>query len=56
MAEDHVAPEAGNSLWPKPEVVEGLTVAKEQAAQRVRSWTVQNAMRGVPNWITADAA
>ena len=56
MAEDHGAPEVGNFSWPKPEVVEGQRVAKEQAAQRVRSWTVQNAMRGVPNWMTADAA
>ena len=56
MAEDHVAPETGNSSLPKPEVVKGQRVAKEQAAQRVRSWTGQNAMRSVPNRMTANAA
>ena len=30
-----------------PEVVKRQRVAKEGAAQRVRSWTVQNDMRGV---------
>ena len=38
IAEDHGAPEAGNSPGPGPEVVE---------RQRVRSWTVQNEIRGV---------
>ena len=37
MAEDHGA----------LEVVKKQRVAKERAAQRVRSWTVQNEMRGV---------
>ena len=32
---------------PGPEVVERQRVAKERAAKRVRSWTVQNEMRGV---------
>ena len=36
-----------NSPGPGPEVVERQRVAKEQAAQRVRSWTVQNEMRGI---------
>ena len=37
----------GNSPGPGPEVVKGQRVAKEQAVQTVRSWTVQNEMRGV---------
>ena len=37
----------GNSLGPGPEVVEKQRIAKERAAQRVPSWTVQNEMRGV---------
>ena len=37
----------GNSPGPGPEVVERQRVAKERAAQRVRSWTVQNEMSGV---------
>ena len=45
MAENHGAPEAGNSPGPESEVVEGLRFSKEQAAQRVRNWTVQNVSR-----------
>ena len=37
----------GNSPGSGPEVVERQRVAKECVAQRVRSWTVQNEMRGV---------
>ena len=37
----------GNSTGPEPEVVERQKVAKEQAVQRVCSWTVQNQMKGV---------
>ena len=37
----------GNSTGPGTEVVERQQIAKERAAQRVRSWTVQNEMRGV---------
>ena len=37
----------GNSPGPGPEVVERQRVAKERAAQRVRSLTVQNEVRGV---------
>ena len=47
MAEDHGAPEAGQLSRPGPEVVKKQRVAKEREAQRVRSWTVQNEMRGV---------
>ena len=36
----------GNSPGPGPEVEEKRRVAKERAAQRVHSWTVQNEMRG----------
>ena len=38
---------SGNSTGPGPEVVERQKIAKERATQRVRSWTVQNEMRGV---------
>ena len=37
----------GKSTGPGTEVVERQQMAKERAAQRVRSWTVQNEMRGV---------
>ena len=46
----------GYSPEPGPEVVEGQRVAKERAAQRVRSWTVQNEMRGVLGRVSAGAA
>ena len=45
----------GNSPGPKPEVVERQRVAKEQAAQRVHSWTVQNEMSGVLGRVSAGA-
>ena len=45
MAEDHGPQKPGNSPEPGPEVVKRQRVAKERAAQRVRSWTVQNEMR-----------
>ena len=47
---------SGNSPGPGPEVVERQRVAKERAAQRVRSWTVQNEMRGVLGRVSASAA
>ena len=47
MAEDHGAPEAGQLPRACTKVVERQRVAKEQAAQRICSWTVQNEMRGV---------
>ena len=43
----------GNSPEPGLEVVENC---QEQVAQRVHSWTVQNDMRGVLRWMSADAA
>ena len=36
----------GNSTGSATELVVGQQIAKEQATQRVRSWTVQNEMRG----------
>ena len=46
----------GNSPGPGPEVVERQRVAKERAAQRVCSWTVQNEMRGVLERVSAGTA
>ena len=46
----------GNSPGTRTEVVEKQRVAKERAAQRVRSWTVQNEMRGVLRPMSACAA
>ena len=40
----------GNSPAPGPEVVKRQKVAKERAAQRIRSWTVPNEMRSVLVW------
>ena len=45
-----------NCPGPGPEVVERQRVAKKQAAQRVRSRTVQNEMRSVPKRVSAGAA
>ena len=45
-----------NSPGSGPEVVERHRVAKERAAQIVRSWTVQNEMRGVLGRVSASAA
>ena len=56
MAEDHGAPEAEQLPGPEPEVIERQRVAKERAAQRVRSWTVQNEMRGVLGRVFASTA
>ena len=46
----------GNSSRPRPEVVGRQRVAKEQAEQKVRRWTVQNEMRGVLGKVSAGAA
>ena len=46
----------GNSPGPGPEVAERQKIAIEQAAQRVRRWTVQNEMRGVPGRVSAGTA
>ena len=48
--------EPGNYPGPRPEVVKRQIVAKDSAAQRVRSWTVQDEIRGVLGRVTADAA
>ena len=45
-----------NSPGPGPEVVERQRIAKQRAAQRVRSWTVQNEMRGVLGRVSTGAA
>ena len=45
-----------NSPGSGPEVVERQRVAKERAAQRARSWTVQNEMRGVLGRVSTGAA
>ena len=45
-----------NSPGPEPEVVEKQKNAKKRAAQRVRSWTGQNEMRGVVRRVSASAA
>ena len=45
----------GNSQRPGPEVVKRQRVVKERAAQRVRSSTVQNEMRGVLALVSAGA-
>ena len=46
----------GNSPWPGPEVVERQRIARERAAQRVRSWTVQDKMKGVLGRVSPGAA
>ena len=46
----------GNCPRSGPEVVERQKIAKEQATQRVRSWTVQNEMRSVLGRVSASAA
>ena len=48
--------EPGNSPGSGPEVVKRQRVAKERAAQRVRSWRVQNEIRGVLKRVSAGAA
>ena len=46
----------GSSPGPGPEVVQRQKIAKQRATQRVRSWTVQNEMRGVLGPVSASAA
>ena len=41
------AQKPGNFPEPGPEIVQRQRVTEERAAQRFRSWTVQNEMRGV---------
>ena len=47
---------SGNPLDPGREVVKRQRVAKERVAQRVRSWTVQNEMKGVLGEMIAGTA
>ena len=44
------------SLGPERKIVERQRVVKERAAQKLRSWTVQNEMRGVLERVAAGAA
>ena len=46
----------GNSPGPEPEVVERQRIAKKRAAQRLRSWIVQNKMRSVLGGVSTGAA
>ena len=46
----------GNFPGAGTEVVERQKIAKERATQRVRSWTVQNEMRGALGRVCASAA
>ena len=46
----------GNSPGSEPEVVKRQKIAKEGAARRVRSWTVQNEIIGVVGRVSASAA
>ena len=56
MAEGHEAPEAGQLPASGPEVIERQKTAKEGATQRVRSWRVQNKVKGVLGRVSASAA
>ena len=56
MAEDHGTQNPDNSPGPGPEVVERQKIAQERTAQRDRSWTMQNEMRGVLGRVFARAA
>ena len=56
MAEDHGAPETGQLARAGPGVIERQRVAKERAAQRVRSLTVRNEMKGIQGRVSAGAA
>ena len=55
MAKDQ-SQKPGNFPGFGPEVVKRQRVAKERAAQRVRSWTAQNEMRGVLGRVSARVA
>ena len=46
----------GNSPWPRAEVLKRQRVAKERAAQRVRSWTGKNKIRGVLGRVSTGTA
>ena len=55
MVEDHGTPETGQLPGPGTEIVKKQRVAKERAAQGVRSWTVQNEIKGVLGRVPAVA-
>ena len=46
----------GNLSRPGPKFEKRQRVAKERAEQRVRSWTMQNEMKGVLGRVSAGAA
>ena len=56
MAEDHETPEAGqlSRAWTRGH--RETEIAKARATQRVRSWTMQNQLRGVIGRVSASAA
>ena len=56
MAENHGPQKPGNSPGPGPEFAERQKIIKERATQRVRSWTVQNEMKGVLGRVSESAA
>ena len=47
---------SGNFSRPGPEIVKRQIITKKRAAQRVRSYAVQNEMRGVLGRVSAGAA
>ena len=46
----------GNFSGFEPETIERQRVTVKRAAQRVFSWTVQNEMKNVLNWMTPGSA
>ena len=56
MAEDHKAPEFGQLYRARTIDRERQKIAKERAAQRIRSEIVQNAIKGVLRRMSAGAA
>ena len=48
--------ELGNSPRLGPKIVKRQRVAEERGTQRVRSWTVQNEIKGAPRRVSARAA
>ena len=56
MVEHHGPPEAVKLFRAWTKFVEKQRVTKEQAAKRLRSWIVQNEIRGVFGWMTTGIA
>ena len=46
----------GNSPGPGPEVVERQRFVKDRVAERVRSWTEKNEVKGVLRRVSTDVA